>query len=97
MNKQEYTEYKARVEKFITDNKIEVYAPDINEQGENISGFSWQPCECCGSPLGGDRFSMIYKTDRTDNTVSTFQVCIDCLYFLEYGRLDDMTMLEIEQ
>lgn len=21
-------------------------------------GFSWQPCELCGSPQGGDRFKM---------------------------------------
>jgi len=26
--------------------------------GELSLGFSWSPCECCGSTLGGDRFAV---------------------------------------
>jgi hypothetical protein len=30
---------------------------DIVDGGEHV-GFSWKPCECCGSHLGGDRYSL---------------------------------------
>ena len=27
--------------------------------GTKELGFSWRPCQCCGSKLGGDRFDAI--------------------------------------
>lgn len=29
--------------------------------------------------------------------VFEYEVCVDCLYYAEYGQLDDMTMLDIEE
>jgi hypothetical protein len=28
---------------------------DESEEPDDSLGFSWQPCECCGSRLGGNR------------------------------------------
>ena len=56
--------------------------------------FSWSSCEICGRPFGGDRYAVHAVND--DNEILHFDACEDCVYFLEYGRLDDMTMLEIE-
>jgi len=56
--------------------------------------FSWSACECCGSRLGGDR-EPAHARDK-NNTLIHFSVCVDCLYYLNYGRLDDSSMLEIE-
>lgn len=33
-----------------------------NPDGECVLGFSWSPCECCGSTLGGDRFAVSIVT-----------------------------------
>ena len=29
-----------------------------NPDGSDVLGFSWSPCECCDSRLGGDRFAV---------------------------------------
>lgn len=56
--------------------------------------FSWHVCDCCGSALGGDRYPA-HGRDK-GNQIVHFTVCTDCLYYLNYGQLDDATMMEIE-
>lgn len=55
--------------------------------------FSWHRCELCDSTLGGNRTDAhaIY-----DGAIVHLRVCDDCVYYAEYGRLDDATMLEVE-
>lgn len=57
--------------------------------------FSWRPCDCCKSRLGGNRE---HATGYNSNTheIQEYNVCVDCIYYAAYGRLDDMTMLEVE-
>lgn len=58
--------------------------------------FSWRPCECCQRPLGGNReFATGYNASTRE--VQEYAICTDCAYYAEYGRLDDTTMLEVEQ
>jgi hypothetical protein len=57
-------------------------------------GFSWSRCECCGSRLGGDRYPAHYVD--SNNEIQHFEVCSDCLMYLNYGQLDDLTMMEME-
>lgn len=59
------------------------------------SYFSWTPCDCCGRPLGGDRYHAT-GYHRPTNDVYEYEICVDCVYYAEYGQLDDMTMLDIE-
>ncbi len=55
--------------------------------------FSWHTCEICGSTLGGNRTdSHAYYVD----TLVHLRVCDDCVYYAEYGRLDDETMAALE-
>jgi hypothetical protein len=56
--------------------------------------FSWRACECCQRSLGGNRETYQFATV----TGETFDadICTDCVYFAAYGKLDDMTMMEIE-
>ena len=56
--------------------------------------FSWSPCEGCGSSLGGNRYPA-HGRDANDEIVH-FSICVDCLYFLNYGQLDDTSMAEME-
>ena len=57
--------------------------------------FSWRACECCGSHLGGDRYHAISFNHTTDE-IYEYEICVDCLHYVEYGRLDDMTMMDME-
>lgn len=71
-------------------------APSLDEfTSANESSFSWHACEACGSTLGGDRHPA-HGVDK-DGAILHLSVCTDCLYYLNYGQLDDMAMMEIEQ
>ena len=71
---------------------------EVNEDSFNKlcheSHFSWSACNLCGSSLGGNREPAHYIDDRDE--LCHIEVCEDCVYCMEYGRLDDQTMLDIE-
>ncbi len=56
--------------------------------------FSRSECEACGSTLGGARYAAHGRNEASE--IIHFDVCADCLYFLNYGQLDDTTMMEME-
>jgi hypothetical protein len=88
MNKKEYRKYQERVENFLQSEGIKIICvKDYDQAG----GFSKFPCECCGSGLGGERYTM-----TADNGFE-YDVCRDCAYYLECGQLDDRTMMEIKE
>lgn len=46
--------------------------------------FSWAPCDCCGTTLGGDReYATAYNP--TTGKIQEYTVCSDCIYYAEYG------------
>jgi hypothetical protein len=57
--------------------------------------FSWSSCEVCGSHLGGDRHP--WHARAKDGKLVHGTCCSDCLYYLNYGMLDDATMLDMEE
>jgi len=65
--------------------------------------FSWRWCDCCDRNLGGDREDVIgwlkgaRELGYPDSHRWSGSICVDCLYYLAYGRLDDMTMMRIEE
>ena len=86
MTKSEYNDYAERVDNFIKDNKVKAITCSDPE-----TFFSSEDCECCHRPLGGDRYRMSALLE--DDTVILFDVCPDCMYYNEYGTLDDLTMM----
>ena len=47
------------------------------------SYFNWQPCECCGSGLGGDRYDFIGKLGQLhDSEIVEMSCCVDCFEYL---------------
>ncbi len=58
--------------------------------------FSWTPCDCCQRPLGGNR-EHATGYNPTTKEIQEYTVCEDCVYYAEYGRLDDTTMMEVEE
>jgi len=106
MTKQEYTEYEFAVANFMAREGIKYLAtgylvcPICGLEFEGYcscgavaideSFFSWQPCECCGTTLGGSRehataLNLVGK-------ICEYTICTDCAYYAEYGELDDTTM-----
>jgi hypothetical protein len=59
---------------------------DIADEGH----FSWQPCDFCGSRLGGDRYAAhaIFKDDETE-TIEHFEICEDCIFYMANGDLPE--------
>ena len=108
MTIKDYNEYVKRVEAMMEKYDIHHFSPtpskvcdyetehpgdcDCEEYIEPY--FSWDSCDCCGSTLGGDRYDVDTYSKR-DNEVLEFSICSDCLFFAEYGQLDDMTMMDL--
>lgn len=96
MTKQEYQNYCDRFARFMQTHGLCNLTAKSDENGTSEPYFSWSPCECCHRPLGGDRYDADGYS-ATQNCALEFTVCPDCIYYAEYGQLDDMTMLEMEE
>lgn len=92
MTKEEYEEYTKIVNTFFKTEGV----TNLSIIPDKDPYFSWTPCDCCQSPLGGDRYDANGYNLETKEILE-FTVCTDCIYFAEYGQLDDMTMLDIEK
>jgi len=95
MTKQKYQDYCKKVERFFKDNDLNNLTRKHDEETEESAEeyFSWQSCDCCGTTLGGNRIEADGYSEK--NGIMEFEICTDCEYFAEYGRLDDMTMMDI--
>lgn len=110
MTKQEYAEYQERVATFLQRVEHVSTGPcsgcadcqreyDL-EDGQDMDDvpaepwFSWRPCEVCGDRFGGNRE---HYHGIVDKEIVHGSCCEDCVYYLNYGRLDDTTMLSIER
>ena len=60
------------------------------------SWYSGDRCDCCNRGDGGERYDL-YAHQEGNAEVVSFSICVDCVYYINYGRLDDATMLELEQ
>ncbi len=94
MTKQEYKAYQETVAEFFS-HGLNNLSPVSDDNGNWEEFFSWSPCDCCGSPLGGNRYSCNGYNGKTGE-IEEYTVCTDCVYYAEYGRLDDSTMWDIE-
>jgi hypothetical protein len=79
--------------------QVEQCACGADREAWSEASFSWYACDCCGGTLGGDREHCTGAADNGQGGVEvlTFEsVCSDCVYYAEYGQLDDSTMLRID-
>ena len=105
--KQDYQEYERAVARFFERETITNLSAESGEEwqhscvicGEEVNSegyFSHSACECCGRSLGGTRFHANGWSPQ-DRAAYCYEVCTDCIYFAEYGRLDDMTMMDMKE
>ena len=67
------------------------------EDAANSSGsFSWRACDVCRRGLGGAREPMHWREVDDEGLIVHGDACPDCVYYLEYGRRDDQTLIELE-
>lgn len=106
MDKEGYKDYEEQVARFFKDEGIGNLTAELGNNSDHkcvICGeivgcdpyFSSRQCECCYSNLGGDRYHATGWNSHTQEAYC-YEVCSDCIYYAEYGQLDDMTMLDIE-
>ena len=103
----DYSKYEEAVRSFFEREGIGNLTAEIGEDGDHecvicheVVGcdpfFSWRGCECCGRNLGGDRYHASgYNAEAGE--AYCYEVCVDCIYYAEYSRLDDMTMMGLEE
>lgn len=105
MNAKEYADYEKAVADFMEREGLNCLSsqptnPDKadNEEWQYDTDpyFSWRSCDCCGSPLGGNREDMCGYNPTTKEVQRDYSCCVDCVYYAAYGRLDDRTMMEVE-
>lgn len=98
-NATEYVQYQSDVQSFIKREGLAHLSTGTDfkseEEGGNVDPwFSSHACECCGCTLGGNR-EYLFAADASDKIVH-FEICEDCVYYINYGRLDDQTMQRVE-
>lgn len=87
MTKAEYAQFESTFTAF-----MEAEGRDnLSSANDEEPYFSWHPCDCCRRPLGGMRYEA-NGYNPTTKEVQEYKVCEDCLYYSEYGQLDDQTM-----
>lgn len=91
MTKQEYADYEAAVKVFFEKEGINCLSSDADS---DEAYFSWRHCDCCCRPLGGMRHDA-KGYNPTTKEIYEYSVCTDCVYYAEYGQLDDMTMMDL--
>ena len=56
--------------------------------------FSWSSCDICRRSIAGNRYDATALIE--DQGLIEVSICTDCVYYNEYGRLDDETMTQLE-
>jgi len=87
--------FQKRVENFMESEGINCL--NIDPEGDQEPHFTWSRCECCKRPLGGVRYNCVGFNPEKHQVQGPYEVCPDCLYYIEYGQLDDMTMMNIKE
>lgn len=96
MTSQQYREFQEKFAEFMRVNHF-----DSLHFTDEEGFFSHMPCDCCNrKKSAGTRYTVTGLTETNHGvgimSVETFDICQDCVYFAEYGKLDDATMQEIE-
>lgn len=95
MTRDEYQAYQERVKQFMDSEGINNLSPKLSD--EESPSFSAMPCDCCKTTLAGDRWTASGYNPTTKEVHHFDSVCNDCIYYAEYGQLDDMTMADMEE
>ena len=95
MTKEQYKAYKSAVANFFLREGVQNLS-EIQVEGETGEPYvSRYPCLVCHTHLAGNRVDCNGYNPTTEEVQEYKGVCTDCVYYIVYGQLDDMTMAEI--
>lgn len=97
MNKDEYAEYEEAVAAFFQREGIANLSSMYDHNTCYEPYFSWQGCECCDRSEGSMVEDCNGYNETTKKVQGPYRICADCVYYAEYGQLDDTTMESIER
>lgn len=77
VSQEQFIRIKARL--FVRRHEIGFISSVYDQDGDHIDPhFSWHPCNCCGSSLGGDRYKITARYLPNDEIVTLSGLCVDC-------------------
>ena len=88
----EYAQYEANVAAFFAAEGLNCLS---SVEPIDVDEFSWSRCDVCGDSHGGSRETMNGYNPTTNEVQDGYKVCSDCAYYVAYGQLDDMTMMDM--
>lgn len=92
----DYAEYQERVAEFLAREQVTAISGKVDQHGNTLTDeFSRTPCDVCRRPLAGSRIQASGYNPET-RQVQHYEICPDCEYYLAYGKLDDMTMMDLK-
>lgn len=59
-----------------------------DDELQDAGGFSWSPCDACGSSLGGDRYPAHGRCGASGSIIH-LDICQDCVLYLANGDEPD--------
>ena len=90
-----YESYKAEFAAFMANEGLS----NLTSDSDNADEFSTYPCDVCGERRGGQRCQATGYAPGPDHrlpVVNEYTVCVDCMLFAEYGKIDDMSMMDLD-
>lgn len=98
MTTSEYGDYEARVAAFFQKEGLNCLSRQQSDDKDEESSepvYHSTPCDVCGDRHAGDRVTMSGFNPTTKEIQDCYSVCCDCEYYIAWGQLDDMTMMEM--
>ena len=101
MTQAEYDDYKGQVARYLHGLEAISTGPchgckECAADDAEDPWFSKHPCEICNG-MAGNRQSWHARNPEDNNAIVHGTCCEDCAYFLEYGILDDTTMIGLKE
>ena len=73
------------IDKFLKREGLETLDIIQNEEGDMKEAyFSWSPCDCCNTNLGGDRYDCHGYHTESKQVIGGYEICPDCILEYEY-------------
>lgn len=89
MTLKQYAQFELAFKTFMESEDIQILSSTGDE-----SYFSWSCCDCCRTSLGGSRVDAKGSNPGSAET-RDYSICLNCEHYAAYGRLDDVTMMEM--
>lgn len=96
MNRQEYQAYEDKLAEFVRREGLSFLSTSTAEECGGPDADAWFSGQCCDACRADAGMREYLYARNADGRIVRFEICSDCVQYVNYGRLDDLTMLAIE-